>query len=159
MANPLCLSLLTNLRSCCNLLEETIAQFDPQSWVMPGIDRFQTPVMIANHTVECLDYFFRSDTASPWDWGWPFRDKWELADQQLPSSAQVLGYLHEVRARIETAMAALTDADLALPYPPGHEHGHTRLEHYVYAIRHTMHHHGALSLLALQAGCPQGHWE
>ena len=88
-------------------------------------------------------------------WGWPFRGRWELAEQQLPSPAQVLGCLAETRGRICAHMAALTDADLTAPY----DHAETRLERCIYAIRHTMHHHGALSLLALQRGKPAGHWE
>lgn len=155
MPEPLCTAILANLEATCNLLQETIAQFDVDSWTKSGIDRFQVPVMIANHTVECLDYYFRADTSSPWDWGWPFRGKWELADRQLPSPAQVLGYLEETRGRIRAHFSALMDADLAAPY----DRADTRLERYIYAIRHTMQHHGALSLLALQMGKPAGHWE
>ncbi|MHB9032107.1 MAG: DinB family protein [Anaerolineae bacterium] len=157
--NPLCANISANLRSACALLGETIAQFDHDTWTRPGVDKFQVPVMIANHTVECLDAYFRPDPTVPWDWGSPFRDKWELADQRLPSPGQVLRYLAEVQVRIEVHMAALSDADLTQPYPPGNTQGRNRLGFYIYALRHTMHHHGALSLLALQMGCPSGHWE
>lgn len=155
MLEPLCESLLSNLRSTIAMLAETIGQFNEPAWTRPGVDAFQVPVTIAMHTVECLDYYFRSDTTKPWTWGgW-----WQHPDDVKPSPAELLIYLHEVAQRVETHVAALTDADLSQPYGAGHEHGHTRLEYYIYAIRHTMQHHGAFSLLALQAGYPAGHWE
>ena len=95
-----------------------------------------------------------TDTATPWGWGgW-----WKHPDSK-PSPAELLAYLREVTARVEAHMAALTDADVAEPFDTERENGATRLGHYIYALRHTMLHHGALSLLALQAGYPEGHWE
>ena len=155
MSTALCNSLLANLRSSISLVAETIGQFSEPAWTKPGVDSFQIPVTIAMHTVECLDYYFRSDTASPWDWGgW-----WQHPDDIKPSPMELLAYLQDVTGRVEAHMTSITDDDLAEPYDAGHEHGHTRIEHYIYALRHTMHHHGALSLLALQAGYPEGHWE
>jgi hypothetical protein len=155
MSESLCASVLSNLRSAIAMLSETIGQFNEPAWTQPGVDSFQVPVTIAMHTVECLDYYFRSDTTTPWIWGgW-----WQHPDDVKPSSHEVLIYLSDVAKRLEAHMDALTDADLALPYAAGHQHGHTRLEYQLYALRHTMQHHGALSLLALQAGYPVGHWE
>ena len=155
MSEPLCASVLSNLRSAIALLSETIGQFDESAWTKPGIDAFQVPVTIAMHTVECLDYYFRSDTTTPWIWGgW-----WQHPDDIKPSPMELLAYLQDVTARVEAHLASSTDTELAEPYDAGHEHGHTRLEYYIYALRHTMQHHGALSLLALQAGYPAGHWE
>jgi uncharacterized damage-inducible protein DinB len=155
MSEPLCSSVLINLRSAINLLAETIGQFSDPAWTQPGVDRFQVPVTIAMHTVECLDYYFRSDTVTPWAWGaW-----WQHPDDVKPSPTELLAYVQAVTLRVETHLAALTDADLSQLYAAGGKHGSTRLEYYLYALRHTMQHHGALSLLALQAGYPSGHWE
>jgi hypothetical protein len=154
-SNILCASVLSNLNAVINLLTETIGQYSEPAWTKPGVDWFHSPVTIAMHTVETLDYYFRSDTTTPWNWGgW-----WKQPDDVKPSPVEVLGYLGSVAGRVEAHMARLSDADLASPCDAGHEHGHNRLEHYIYAIRHTMQHHGALSVLALQAGYPSGHWE
>jgi hypothetical protein len=70
-----------------------------------------------------------------------------------------LGYLDEIEARIVKHLATLDDADLATPYDEKREHAQTRLGHYVYALRHTMHHHGALTLLSIHHGNVGGSWE
>jgi len=150
--------LLDNLRACNALVCETIGQFTDEAWVQVGVNRFQTPVMIANHIAETLAYFFRDDPDSEWDWGWPFRDKWELAEQQLPSQRQVLEFLDTTMAHITAKLSVMDDSALSEPYSAA-QADTTRLSRYIYAIRHTMHHHGALSLLALQSGAPDGHWE
>ncbi|MHB1355206.1 MAG: DinB family protein [Anaerolineae bacterium] len=155
MSEPLCASVLSNLRSAIALLAETIGQFTEPAWTRSGIDRFHVPVTIAMHTVECLDYYFRRDTATPWAWGgW-----WQHPDDVKPSPAELLSYLQDVAQRVELYWTVLTDADLSQPYTAGQEHSQSHLRHAIYAIRHTMQHHGALSLLALHAGYPSGHWE
>jgi hypothetical protein len=69
-----------------------------------------------------------------------------------------VGYLDEVERRITRHFSRLVDSQLATPYDEEREHGATRLGHYAYALRHTMHHHGALSLLSLMAGNPEAGW-
>ena len=157
MANPLCESLWENYRAALAMLAQTIGQFDDAGWRqrfdVPGAgDGYQTPLRVAQHTVDCLDYYFRTDTATPYPWGHRFGGS-------APSPEQMAGYLDEIQARIEAHFAGLSDAGLAAPYDAAAEHGRTRLGHYVYALRHTMHHHGVLSLLALQAGYPESGWE
>jgi hypothetical protein len=155
MSTKLCAGVLANLQAAINLLTETIGQFSEPAWSKPGVNRFHVPVTIAMHTVECLDYYFRPDTATPWNWGgW-----WPHPDDVKPTPDELLAYLTQVRSRVEAHVAGLKDADLASPYDAGSELGHTRLAHYIYALRHTMQHQGALSVLALQAGYPSGHWE
>lgn len=65
MPEPLCGSLLTNSRSAVALLSETIGQFNEPAWTKPGVDSFQVLVTIAMHSVECLDYYFRSTLLPP----------------------------------------------------------------------------------------------
>jgi hypothetical protein len=61
--------------------------------------------------------------------------------------------------RIVGHLSALKDEDLVEPFDAEREHGETRLAHTIYALRHTMHHHGALSLMSLRFGNPEGLWE
>ena len=70
----------------------------------------------------------------------------------------MLLYLKDVEARIERQLLELHDASLGQPYDADGEFGESRLAHFIYALRHTMHHHGALSLLSLQLGNGEGIW-
>lgn len=84
---------------------------------------------------------------------------WELPADKIPTLADLLAYLGEIEGRIAAHFSQLQDEDLVSPFDQAQEHGANRLEHYVYALRHTMHHHGALSQLLLSYGNPPGSWE
>lgn len=158
MSNPLCLSLLHNFENAITLVEETILQFDEEQWVK-GQSFFQVPCKIAYHIADTLDYYFRQDRQGAYPWGHRFGGGWwQLKDAEQPTAEDMLLYLAEIRQRIQEHLGALADDDLARPFDPAHEHGETSLGHYVYALRHTMHHHGALSLLSLRYGNPEGRW-
>ena len=78
-------------------------------------------------------------------------------DDQLPAPQDLVQYLVEIEERVQrTFLKKLRDADLKEPFDKEKEHGETRLGHFVYALRRTMHHHGALSLLSLQFANPEG---
>jgi hypothetical protein len=158
MSHALCQSLAGNMSASIKLVAETVGQFKPHQW-MEGIDAFQVPWKIAYHIIECLDYYFRDPTGEPFEWGYRFGGGWwELPADRAPSPDALLGYLAEIEGRIAHHFAVLDDSELTTPYDAEKEHGETRLGHYVYALRHTMHHHGALSLLSLMAGNPEGSW-
>jgi hypothetical protein len=70
----------------------------------------------------------------------------------------LIAYLSEIQARIAGELSALTDDQLATPHDTERRHAQTRLGHYVYALRHTMHHHGALTLLSIHFGNQGGSW-
>jgi uncharacterized damage-inducible protein DinB len=155
----LCMSLADNFQESVKLVAETIRQFKPEQWTK-GIDTFQVPWKIAYHIVECLDYYFREKPTEPFQWGHRFQGGWwELSDKSVPSQDALLEYLEEIEHRIYQYFLSQDDSQLATPFDKEKEHGETRLGHYAYALRHTMHHHGALSLLSLTYGNPQGTWE
>lgn len=157
MSDLLCQDLLDHYRKALRLAAETIGLFDPPQW-RGGAALFESPARTAYHLVECLDYYFR-DPGRPFQWGSRFGGGWwELPEENLPAQAEVLAYLEEVQARIVHQLTSLRDEELGTPYDEEREHGHTRLGHYVYGLRHTMHHHGVLSLLALQQGHTEGGW-
>jgi len=118
------------------------------------------PSKIAFHTVDCLDFFFREDLDEKYEWGHRFGGAWwELPDEGQPTQVALAEYLKDIQDRILRHFTFLNDDDLITPYDGEKEHGETRLGHYVYALRHTMHHHGALSLLSLHFGNEEGSWE
>jgi hypothetical protein len=158
VARILCDSLWENCHSALGLVAETVGQFEPEQWI-EGVDFFQVPAKIAYHIVDTLDYYFREEPGGEYTWGHRFGGGWwKLADDDQPSPAKVLAYLAQVEARIDQHFAVLEDDDLVAPFDKAREHGETRLGHYVYALRHTMHHHGALSLLSLSQGNEPGSW-
>jgi hypothetical protein len=159
MSRVLCDSLFRNFQRAVKLVAESIGQFEQDQWTR-GIDSFQVPCKIAYHIIDCLDYYFREQPDKPYQWGYRFHGGWwELSDEKQPTPDALLQYLGDIEQRISQHFSALHDEDLATPYDEEKEHGDTRLGHYVYALRHTMHHHGALSLLSLTYGNQHGTWE
>lgn len=154
----LCDSLLDNYQNAMKLVAETISQFDQEQW-NKGIPFFQVPSKIAYHTVDCLDFYFREGPGEPYTWGHRFGGGWwELPDDQQPTPEALLAYLKDIKERIIQHFASLTERDLVSPFDPEKRHGETRLGHYIYALRHTMHHHGALSFLSLEHGNEEDSW-
>ena len=70
----------------------------------------------------------------------------------------MLEYLDEVKGAIEEAFASLDDEKLSTPFELYAWSGSTLLGHYVYALRHTMHHQGALTVLATHHGHERESW-
>ena len=158
MSNLLCDSLLDNYRKAIMLVAETIRQFDQEQWGK-GIDFFQVPSKIAYHIVDCLDFYFRESLNEEYKWGHRFGGGWwELPDEGQPTQEALLEYLKDIEDKIVQHLTSLNDDDLVTPYDEEKQHGETRLGHYVYALRHTMHHHGSLSLLSLYYGNEEGSW-
>ncbi len=141
------------------LVREAITGFDDAQW-RRGELPLQVPWKLAYHVVECLDYYFREDVAGDFRWGYRFGGGWwSLGPEEIPQQAELLAYLDEVEERIADHLSALADDRLVEPFDPQKEHGHTRLGHYLYGLRHTMHHHGEMSLLSLQFGNAEGSWQ
>jgi uncharacterized damage-inducible protein DinB len=137
----------------------TVEEFDPGQW-LSGISWFQTPARVGYHLVEALDaYFWRHAGGQEFTYGRRFDGTWwEMEDAQLPSQEALLEYLDEVQGRIEGTFMALEDADLSTLFDLYDWSGKTLAGHYAYALRHTMHHQGALSALATYHGHEGQNW-
>jgi hypothetical protein len=158
MSTVLTKDLLDQYRRAISMLRATIGKFSAEQWTS-GISWFQIPAKVAYHVIECLDAYSREDPDAPYIWGYRFgAPYWELSDEAQPSQEDVLSYLQELGARIERELSSLTDEDLAAPHDAEKRHADTRLGHYIYALRHTMHHHGALTLLSIYHGNEGGSW-
>jgi hypothetical protein len=136
------------------MLYEEIGRFGEGQWVK-GISDFQVPVRLAMHTVDCLDYYFCGKPGEQYVWGHHFG---MLAENDLPSKDTVLTYAHEIEGRVMAELEALTDEDLARPFAIDDGSGATLLGHYIYALRHTIHHQGELAALAVYHGYEGGSW-
>jgi uncharacterized damage-inducible protein DinB len=158
MSTILTEDLLDQYRRSISVLRVTIARFSAEQWTS-GISWFQSPAKVAYHVVECLDAYFREDPDAPYTWGHRFGAPfWELADDEQPSQEDLLSYLQDLEDRIVRELSSFADTGLTTPHDKERRHAKTRLGHYVYALRHTMHHHGALTLLSIYHGNEGGSW-
>jgi uncharacterized damage-inducible protein DinB len=158
MSTVLTEDLLDQYRRAISMLRATIGKFSVEQWTS-GISWFQSPAKVAYHIIECLDAYFRQDPDAEHTWGYRFGAPfWELADDEQPSREDLLSYLQDLEDRIVRELSSLTDAGLTAPHDREKRHTETRLGHYVYALRHTMHHHGALTLLSIYHGNAGGSW-
>ena len=158
MSTVLTEDMLDQYRRAISMLRDTIGKFNVEQWTS-GISQFQVPAKVAYHVIECLDAYFREDPDAEYTWGYRFGAPfWELPDEKQPSQDALLEYLQDLEERIAHELSSLTDAELAEPHDAERRHAGTRLGHYVYALRHTMHHHGALTLLSIYHGNEGGSW-
>ena len=158
MSTVLTEDLLDQYRRAISMLRTTIGKFTEEQWTS-GISWFQAPAKVAYHGIECLDAYFREDPDAPYTWGYRFGAPfWELANDAQPNQEDLLSYLQDIEERIVRELSSLSDEELTAPHDAEKRHAETRLGHYVYALRHTMHHHGALTLLSIYHGNEGGSW-
>ncbi len=122
------------------MVEEAVGAFSAEEWRTGEID-YLTPARLAYHILETAE-FYSGETRENFSWGHRFGCDWEGAEREaLPTQADVLAYLTEMRSRVEAWLAEvdLSAADAAFPWP-----GDTVLDRAVYLQRHTHHHIGEL---------------
>jgi hypothetical protein len=161
MSTPMVNDLIGQYRHTFWILKEEISRFSDAQWRngLPDPDHFQVPVVIAMHIYDCLDFYFREKPEEEYRWGHRFGGGyWELPMEKLPTQEQINTYATELEQRIFAQLNSLEDADLAGPPPQGAP-GQTLLGHYIYAVRHTVHHHGELAALNVFNGNPGGAWD
>jgi hypothetical protein len=157
MARAMAADLADQYRRSFQMLYSEVERFDQRQWIT-GLSPFLSPVNQATHIIDCLDFYFSGKKGEDYPWCHRFGGWWELSADQQPDQAAVLAYGREIEARIMAELATLDDADLTRPL--GDEGAAaTLLGHYVYALRHTMHHHGELAALAVHHTGDGGSWE
>jgi uncharacterized damage-inducible protein DinB len=150
-------SLQENLAGTIAMLRDTIERFTDETWT-EGVSAFQVPAKVAYHALDCLDFYFKT-SSEEYVWGHRFDGGWwTKRDEEQPSPEDLLGYLDDLDERIDRILGECTDEDLAISDTTRWRHGSTRFAHYVYALRHTSHHAGALSVLARHHRLEPGEW-
>ena len=151
--------LVDQFQKAISMVRFTVEEFDGEQW-LSGISWFQTPARVGYHLVESLDFYFsgkRDD--QEFAYGYRFDGPWwEMKEEQLPKKGALLEYLDEVKERIEETFTSLDDTKLSAPFELYDWSGKTLLGHYVYALRHTMHHQGALTVLSTHHGHERESW-
>ena len=149
--------LIDQYKRAFKMFYEELAHFDDDQWIK-GVDSFQVPVKMAMHITDTLDYYFSGKSPSEYTWGHRFGGGWwEMKAEQLPDKATIVEYAQEIEERVVAELSALEDTDLSKPFGVDGSAA-TWLGHYVYAIRHTMHHQGELSTLSVYHGNEGGAW-
>jgi hypothetical protein len=137
------------------MMDISIREFSQEQW-SKGLSGFETPAKVTYHNTDVIDFFFREDREGDYKWGYRFgKPWWELYDEEQPTPEEQLAYLADLRERVKAHFAVLEDSQL---YEPFAERP-TRLEYYLYALRHTMHHQGALNALSVYHGNVTDNWE
>jgi uncharacterized damage-inducible protein DinB len=158
MAQIVVRQIRNNFMNTIGLIRDTISNFYDATW-RTEYTWFQVPVRVARHTIECLDFYFKEKSMSfSWDtrFGRPY---WETPNEEQPSQAELIVYLDDMTARIEVCFANLQDEELGEIYDDTAEEPMTKIAHYLYALRHTVHHNGSLVALADIQQVPSGDWD
>ena len=141
------------------ILVEEIERFTDEDW-LKGITFFQTPVVQAMHILDCLDFYAGEDTGQAYTWGHGFGGGWwELALDRMPAKKLLVVYAREIEQRIMAQLSGLSDADLMVVRPQPTEGQTTVIGHHLYALKHTLHHHGQLAALSVWHGHAGGSWD
>ena len=151
MPNAAVHDLIVQYQHTFRILYEEIGRFTETDWTI-GISPFQTPVSQVMHLLECLDYYSWADIHTPYPWGHRFTGG-------RPDQAAALAYARELETRIIGQLTPLNDADLLMSRQTADDWRQTVLGHHVYALKHTLHHHGQLAALSVYHGHEGGSWE
>ncbi len=159
MGKVLTRDLLNQYERAIAMVRFTIEEFDDEQW-LSGISWFQTPARLGYHVIEALDFYFSGKRdGTEFQYGHRFGGPWwELKDEELPGQDAVLEYLSEMETKIAETFESLADEDLLAPFTLYDWSGKTVMGHHVYALRHTMHHQGALTVLATHHGHENKNW-
>ena len=146
----------SQLNATLTMMENIVMLFPEEKW-KEGVAEFQVPWKLAYHTIECLHFYFSPGVN--WNWGGKFNGGWwELKEKDAPSKSQMIDYLKEVKEHIDCQFDIDKNRELHEIYDNQREGALTLIEQYVYAIRHTMHHHGSLTTLAIMSGVEKVKW-
>ena len=150
-------ALKKSFKNTIGLIHDTIESADDEKW-RQGDHFIQVPAKVAYHNIECLDFYFRPDGAEKFVWGHRFgKSYWELSNEEQPAQSELIIYLDEITERIFAHFDALDDALLVEPFPNNPDW--TRIEQYLYALRHADHHQGSLAAVADLVGIPSADWD
>jgi hypothetical protein len=138
------------------MLRATIERITDERWRSgdaPGL----VPARWALHAIETVAFYMRP-TPDGFRWNARFGVDSDAPADRLPSRADVLAYLEEVRADARATLERMSDSDLleatnAFPWT-----GSTILGRMLYTLRHTMTHQGELSMILRFQGADETEW-
>lgn len=155
MKNTLCLDLASHYKTACELIRRLIPAFSEEQW-HDGVSAFETPVNLAYHTIECLDFYFCEGDRKSFSFGYRYGGSWwQLDEEKKPSQKDLVRYLDEMEERIVGFFESSQDSLLYEPF----NKDQTNMSWYLYALRHTLHHQGGLNALVAYHKIDIGGWD
>ena len=159
MAKEMISDLISQYENTFRIFKQEVNRFTADQW-LSGFSFFQVPVEQAMHLLNCLDFYFAEQIGEEYPWGDRFGGGWwELENGQFPNQGAILLFANELEIKVFERLNSLSDADLVKPTTPKYEWAETWMGHYIYALRHTLHHFGQLSALASYHGHAGGSWD
>ncbi|MEE9605053.1 MAG: DinB family protein [Candidatus Scalindua sp.] len=157
MADDVVQALRVNFEAAFSMLEQTIDRFNPEQW-FSEIANKQVPAQVAYHNIECIDFYFK-ENEDKFLFGKRFGKERLKGGLKLPGKEEMLNYLEAIDQRVVAILNAVSKDELQEHNEHKYPFGKSRLSHYIYALRHTMHHHGVLAALAGSMGAKKSVWK
>jgi hypothetical protein len=131
--SPIGLSLARQLRGAFDGLRDVIRKMPDTQWCA-GSTRDQVPARRAQHAIMCL-------ACHAWGARWEPVRRDESGEPVYRSRADMLAYLDDTERNAQAALGGVADAE----FLQVSTRAESRLERWVYAVRHLQHHVGQLS--------------
>lgn len=139
------------------MLADGIESCSDAQWQATIDDPFFVPARVAFHVVQTID-FFTSPAAKGFDWQ-AHGFNWEEAPvEDLPDRAKVSGYLDAIREKLDTLLSSMDETVLMDSDSKFASYFSCPFERFNYALRHSHHHIGQLSLDLQRRGFSEIEW-
>jgi uncharacterized damage-inducible protein DinB len=139
------------------MLKQAVQSVPLEQWRTGDVEHL-VPARIACHVLETADYYMSPDPER-FPWGGRFGVDWENgAREELPGQDDARDYLNEVRARVASWIAGLSDTGLLSPDAIFRSEGMSHLDRALYLLRHTQHHTGEMCAELRRRGLPRPPW-
>ncbi|OPZ84991.1 MAG: DinB superfamily protein [bacterium ADurb.Bin429] len=136
-----------------------IGNIPEAEWRSGDLD-YLTPVRHACHAFETADFYTGIIPADQFPWGRHYAGNWEGSPvAELPDHAGILSLLEKIAELVDTRLTALSDDDLNASDPVFPWTGGTRLDTFLYLLRHTQHHLGELHAELRRRNIPRAAWK
>jgi len=160
-AQPVVESLIEHYTRTWDMVRGAIEAFPDDGWRAGDVDQL-VPARQALHIVETADYYSGEwEGAEMIPWGARLDYEWEACPRdKLPSQADLLSYLDEVKAKVEAWLTKRGDDGL-LGEPPDKCFpwtGACDLSRALFLIRHTHHHLGKIHSELRRRGIARPDW-
>lgn len=140
----------------CRMLAEALQNMRQDVW-WKGTNHRITPGRVAYHAVEIADYYC-SANLKPLMWSGR-NCNWKTArPEDLPCQSDSLGYVDEVKRKVDTRLVSLDEGELLAPATVFATECMTHLDCQLYALRHTQHHIKELNAELKVRAWPRSDW-
>jgi hypothetical protein len=141
-----------------SMLRGAIEAFPEGQWRSGDVD-FLVPARQALHAVEAAEYYM-SEYPGEFEWGHRFGADWEgAAPEKLPTRTELLGYLDEVRMKVDKWLAGMGERGLLEPRQDFPWTGKTALGRALYVLRHIQHHLAEMNTELRRRGIDRPKWQ